>query len=105
MACFMFRVRYVWVIGLIGACERGFVMFKADKLSTFHSSFKNGNIELWRYSCPHRCVYELRYLVQFDTPDGVKGAASLRSYNLNELYSVLINDAIELANTPLLERD
>ena len=45
-----------------------FVMFKVDKLTTFHSSFKNGAIELLRCSCP-------------------------------------FNDAIELANTPLLERD
>lgn len=85
--------------------KRGFVMFKADKLSTFHSSFKNGDIELWRYSCPHRSVYELCYLVQYDTPDGVKDAVSLRSYNLNELFDGVLNDAIELANTPLLERD
>ena len=80
-------------------------MFKFDKLTTFHSSFKNGDIELLRCSCPYRSVYELRYLVQFDTPDGVKDAVSLRSYNLNESCSVLLNDAIELANTSLLERD
>lgn len=82
-----------------------FVMFKVDKLTTFHSSFNNGDIELLRCSCPYRSVYELRYLVQFDTPDGVKDAVSLRSYNLNESCGVLLNDAIELANTPLLERD
>ena len=80
-------------------------MFKVDKLTTFHSSFKNGDVELLRCSCPYRSVYELRYLVQFDTPDGVKDAVSLRSYNLNESCSVFFNDAIELANTPLLERD
>lgn len=80
-------------------------MFKVDKLTTFYSSFKNGDVELLRCSCPYRSVYELRYLVQFDTPDGVKDAVSLRLYNLNESCSVLLNDATELANTPLLERD
>lgn len=82
-----------------------FVMFKADKLTTLHSSFKNGDIEVWYCSCPHCSVYEVCYLVQYDTPDGVKDAVSIRSYNLGELFSVLLNDIIELANTPLLERD
>lgn len=27
MACFTFRVRYVWVIGLIGDCERGLTVY------------------------------------------------------------------------------
>lgn len=64
---------------------KGFIMLKNDKkVATFNSVFKNGNIELW--CCVHRDVYELRYDVQFYTPDG-------------------LTDAIELANTPLLERD
>ena len=81
-------------------------MIKNDKkISTLHSSFKDGDVELWCCSCLFRNVYELRYNISFYTPDGLKNAVSLRSYNLNELYSVLLNDAIELANTPLLERD
>lgn len=81
-------------------------MIKNDKkIATFHSSFKDGDIELWCCSCSFRNVYELRYNISFYTPDGVKGAVSLRSYNLNESWGVLLNDAIALANTSLLERD
>ena len=80
MACFTFRVPYAWAIGLIG------------------------NIELWYCSCSFRNVYEMRYVVSFDTPDGLKDAVGLRSYNTND-YTQMLNDAIALANTPLLERD
>ena len=81
-------------------------MIKNDKkIATFHSSFKDGDIELWCCSCSFRNVYELRYNISFYTPDGVKDAVSLRSYNLNESWGVLLNGAIALANTPLLERD
>lgn len=83
-----------------------FVMIKNDKkIFTLYSSFKDGDIELWYCSCSFRNVYELRYNISFYTPDGLKDAVSLRSYNLNESCSVLLNDAIALANTPLLERD
>lgn len=75
-----------------------------EKIATLYSSFNNGNIELWYCSCSFRNVYELRYVASFDTPDGVKDAVSLRSYNMND-YIQMLNDAIELANTPLLERD
>ena len=57
---------------------KGCIVIKNDKkVATFNSAFKNGNIELWY--CGHRDVYELRYDI--------------------------LTDAIELANTPLLERD
>lgn len=80
-------------------------MSKNDKkIATFYSSFKNGGIELWYCSCSFRNVYELRYVVSFDTPDGLKDAVSLRSYNTND-YIQILNDAIALANTSLLERD
>lgn len=75
------------------------------KLVTFHSSFKDGDIELWYCSCSFRPVYELRYVISFYTPDGLKDAVGLRTYDTNAQISVLMNDAIELANTPLLERD
>ena len=49
---------------------KGLVMIKDDKkIATFHSTLKNGDIELWY--CAHRDVYELRYDVQFYTPDGL----------------------------------
>ena len=105
MACFTFRVRYVWDIVSIDDYERGFVMIKNDKkIATLHSSFKDGDIELWYCSCSFRNVYELRYNISFYTPDGLKDAVSLRTYNTNDCAQML-SDAIALANTPLLERD
>lgn len=80
-------------------------MIKNDrKIATLYSCFKNGDIELWCCSCSFRNVYELRYVVSFDTPEGLKDAVSLRSYNMNDCTQML-NDAIALANTPLLEGD
>lgn len=82
-----------------------FVMIKNDKkIATFHSSFKDGDIELWYCSCSFRNVYELRYNISFYTPDGLKDAVSLRTYNMNDCAQML-SDAIALANTLLLERD
>lgn len=81
-------------------------MFKNDKkVATFNSVFKNGTIELWY--CAHRDVYELRYDVQFYTPDGLIDATALSSYDAGDYIQVgdIITDAIELANTSLLERD
>lgn len=82
-------------------------MIKNDrKLATVHSWFKNGDIELWCCSCSFRNMYELRYVVSFYTPeDGLKDAVGLRSYDTNTQIDVLMNDATELTNTPLLERD
>lgn len=82
-----------------------FVMIKNDKkIATFHSSFKDGDIELWYCSCSFRNVYELRYNISFYTPDGLKDAVSLCTYNTNDCAQML-SAAIALANTPLLERD
>lgn len=84
---------------------KGFLMIKNDKkIATFYSCFKNGDIELWYCSRSFRNVYELWYVVSFDMPDGLKDAVGLRSYNTND-YAQMLNDAIALANTPLLERD
>lgn len=85
---------------------KGFIMFKNDKkVATFNSAFKHGNIELWY--CAHRDVYELRYDVQFYTADGLTDATALSSYDAGDYIQVgdILTDAIELANTPLLERD
>lgn len=85
---------------------KGFTMIKDDKkVATFNSAFKNGNIELWY--CAHCDVYELRYDVQFYTPDGLTDATALSSYDTGDYIQVgdILTDAIELANTPLLERD
>lgn len=81
-------------------------MVKGDrKIVTFHSTLKNGDIELWH--CAHHDVYELRYDVQFYTPDGLTDAIALRSYDAGDYIQVgdILTDAIELANTSLLKRD
>lgn len=81
-------------------------MIKNDKkLATFYSAFKNGNIELWY--CVHRDIYELRYNVQFYTSGGLTDAIALSSYDAGNYIQVgdILIDAIELANTALLERD
>ena len=81
-------------------------MIKNDKkVATFNSVFKNGNIGLWY--CSHRDVYELRYDVQFYTSDGLTDAIALSSYDAADYIQVgdILTYAIELANTPLLERD
>lgn len=84
---------------------KGFTMIKNDKkIATIYSGFKNGDIELWYCSCSFRNVYEIRYVVSFDTPEGLKDAVGLCSYNTND-YIQMFNDAIALASTPLLERD
>lgn len=81
-------------------------MVKDDrKIATFHSSLKNGDIELWY--CAHCNVYELRYDVQFYTPDGLGVATALCSYDAGDYVQIgdILIDAIELANTSLLKRD
>lgn len=81
-------------------------MVKDDrKVATFYSSFKSGDIELWYWA--HRNVYELRYDIQFYTPDGLTDATALRSYDAGDYIQVgdILTDVIELADTPLLERD
>ena len=84
---------------------KGFTMIKNDKkIATIYSCFNNGDIELWYCSCSFRNVYEIRYVVSFDTPEGLKDAVGLRSYNTNDCAQ-MFNDAIALANTSLLERD
>lgn len=81
-------------------------MVKDDrKIATFYSAFRDGDIELWY--CAHRNVYELRYDVQFYTLDGWTDATALSSYDAGDYIQVgdILTDAIELADTSLLERD
>lgn len=85
---------------------KGFIMIKNDKkVAAFNSAFENGDIELWYCAC--RAVYELRYDIQFYTPDGLIDATALSSYDAGDYIQVgdILTDAIELANTSLLERD
>lgn len=82
-------------------------MVKDDrKIATFHSPFKGGDVGLWY--CAHRNVYELRYAVRFRTPSGdVCGALALCAYDAGDGNQVvdLMLDAIDIARTPLLDRD
>lgn len=85
--------------------KKGYITIKSDKkVATFNSAFKNGTIELWY--CARRNVYELRYDIQFYTPDGLIDAIALSSYDAGDYIQVgdILTDAIELADTPLLER-
>lgn len=81
-------------------------MIKDDrKIATFHSSLKNGDIELWY--CAHRDVYELRYDAQFCISGVLTDTTALRSYDAGDYMQVgdVLTDAVELADAPLLERD
>ena len=75
-------------------------------IATFSSPFVRGNVKLWY--CPHGHRYELRYAVQFRSPcGGVCGASALCAYDAGDGSQVvdLMLDAIDIAHTPLLDRD
>ena len=82
-------------------------MVKADmKIATFDSPFVGGRVELW--FCPPGQRYELRYAVQFRSLcGGVCGASALCAYDAGNGSQVvdLMLDAIDIAHTPLLDRD
>lgn len=75
------------------------------KVATFSSQFVGGNVELWY--CPHGQRYELRYAVWFRTPSGFCNATALCAYDAGDGSQVvdLMLDAIDIARTPLLDRD
>lgn len=76
------------------------------KVAVFPSQHLGGEVELWY--CPHGRRYELRYAVQFRTPcGGVCGASALCAYDAGDGSQVvdLMLDAIDIARTPLLDRD
>lgn len=75
-------------------------------VAVFASPFVGGGVRLWY--CPHGHRYELRYAVQFRTPcGGVCGASALCAYDAGDGSQVadLMLDAIDIARTPLLDRD
>ena len=81
-------------------------MVKSDmKVATFDSPFVGGRVELW--FCPHGERYELRYAVRLCTPAGFCNATALCAYDAGDGSQVvdLMLDAIDIANTPLLDRD
>ncbi len=75
-------------------------------VAVFASPYVGGEVKLWY--CPHGQRYELRYAVQFRTScGGVCGASALCAYDAGDGSQVvdLMLDAIDIANTPLLDRD
>lgn len=74
-------------------------------VAVFPSPFVGGNVGLWY--CPHGLRYELRYAVRFRTSVGFCNAQALCAYDAGDGSQVvdLMLDAIDIARTPLLDRD
>lgn len=75
-------------------------------VAVFASPFMGGGVRLWY--CPRGQRYELRYAVQFRTPSGgVCGGSALCAYDAGDRSQVadLMLDAVDIAFTPLLDRD
>ena len=74
-------------------------------VAVFSSPFVGGNVGLWY--CPHGQRYELRYAVRFRTSAGFCNAQALCAYDAGDGSQVvdLMLDAIDIARTPLLDRD
>jgi hypothetical protein len=75
------------------------------RVATFSSKYRGGDVGLWY--CPHNHLYELRYTVWFRTPGGFFDALSWCAYDAADESQVvdLMLDAIDIARTPLLERN
>lgn len=75
------------------------------KVATFSSQHLGGEVELWY--CPHSSTYELKYDIAFYSPDGLCSATALTSYDASDSVQVaaLMLDAIDIARTPLQDRD
>lgn len=74
-------------------------------VAVFPSLFAGGDVGLWY--CPHGQQYELKYAVRLRTSAGVCDASALCAYDAGDGGQVadLMLDAINIARTPLLERD
>ena len=74
-------------------------------VAIFPSPFVGGNVALWY--CPHGQRYELRYAVRFRTSTGFCNAQALCAYDAGDGSQVvdLMLDAVDIASTPLLDRD
>lgn len=75
------------------------------KVAVFPSQHLGGDVELWY--CSYSQSYRLKYDVAFYSPDGLCLAVSLASYSATDYDQVvdMLVDAIDIANTPLLDRD
>lgn len=75
------------------------------KVAVFASRFVGGGVRLWY--CPHDRLYELRYTVRFRTPSGFSDSMASCAYDAADSSQVagLMLDAIDIARTPLMERN
>ena len=75
------------------------------KVAVFPSQHLGGDVELWY--CPHSRSYMLKYDVAFCSPNGLCLATASASYSATDYDQVVdvLVDAIDIANTPLLDRD
>lgn len=75
------------------------------KVAVFPSQHLGGDVELWY--CPHSSLYELRYDIAFYSLDGLCSAVGLALYSAsdNAQVAALVLDAIDIARTPILDRD
>ena len=75
------------------------------KVAVFPSQHLGGDVELWY--CSHSQSYRLKYDVAFYSPDGLHSAVALTSYSATDYDQVVdvLVDAIDIARTPLLDRD
>ena len=74
-------------------------------VAVFASPFVGGGVRLWY--CPRNHRYELRYTVQSRTPTGFSDFTASCAYDAADSSQIaaLMLDAIDIARTPLLERD
>jgi hypothetical protein len=75
------------------------------RVATFSSKYRGGDVGLWY--CPHNHLYELRYTVRFRSPGGFFDASAWCAYdaaNESQIADLML-DAIDIARTPLMERD
>lgn len=75
------------------------------KVATFNSRYHGGEVELWY--CSHSSAYELRYDVKSYSPEGLCLDTAVASYSASDDTQVaaLMLDAIDIARTPLAERN
>nr|DAM00645.1 MAG TPA: hypothetical protein [Caudoviricetes sp.] len=74
-------------------------------VAVFASPFAGGGVRLWY--CPRGQRYELRYTVRFRTPTGFSDSTASCAYDAADSYQIadLMLDAIDIARTPLMERN
>lgn len=74
-------------------------------VAVFASPFVGGGVRLWY--CPHGHRYEIRYAVGSRTPTGFNDYMASCAYDAADSSQIadLMLDAIDIARTPLMERN